>query len=63
MIDIPIGLPDRGYRQCDIEARALVGTRVFLGARWVYGILKRSPRRTPPIGQRAIKAYHAALLH
>jgi predicted RNase H-like nuclease len=34
MIDIPIGLPDRGYRQCDIEARALVGPRVFLGARW-----------------------------
>ncbi len=23
-----------GYRQCDIEARALVGPRVFLGARW-----------------------------
>jgi len=34
MIDMPIGLPDRGYRQCDIEARALVGARVFLGARW-----------------------------
>jgi predicted RNase H-like nuclease len=34
MIDIPIGLPKRGYRQCDIEARALVGPRVFLGARW-----------------------------
>jgi predicted RNase H-like nuclease len=34
MIDMPIGLPDRGYRQCDIEARALVGPRVFLGARW-----------------------------
>jgi predicted RNase H-like nuclease len=34
MIDMPIGLPERGYRQCDIEARALVGSRVFLGARW-----------------------------
>lgn len=34
MIDMPIGLPERGYRQCDIEARALVGPRVFLGARW-----------------------------
>jgi predicted RNase H-like nuclease len=34
MIDTPIGLPERGYRQCDIEARALVGPRVFLGARW-----------------------------
>jgi predicted RNase H-like nuclease len=34
MIDMPIGLPKRGYRQCDIEARALVGPRVFLGARW-----------------------------
>jgi predicted RNase H-like nuclease len=34
MIDMPIGLPERGYRQCDIEARALVGSRVFVGARW-----------------------------
>lgn len=34
MIDMPIGLPDRGYRQCDLEGRALVGPRVFLGARW-----------------------------
>jgi predicted RNase H-like nuclease len=34
MIDMPIGLPRRGYRQCDIEARAVVGSRVFLGARW-----------------------------
>src|SRR3954471_19103818 len=33
MIDMPIGLPERGYRQCDVEARALVGSRVFLGAR------------------------------
>jgi predicted RNase H-like nuclease len=38
MIDLPVGLPDRGYRQCDVEARALVGSRVFLGARWgVWG--------------------------
>lgn len=34
MIDMPIGLPERGYRQCDIDARAVVGPRVFLGARW-----------------------------
>lgn len=34
MIDLPVGLPDRGYRQCDLEARELVGSRVFLGARW-----------------------------
>jgi predicted RNase H-like nuclease len=34
MIDLPVGLPDRGYRQCDVEARAIVGPRVFLGARW-----------------------------
>src|SRR6266436_1188028 len=34
MIDMPIGLPERGYRQCDVEARSLVGSRVFLGARW-----------------------------
>jgi len=38
MIDLPVGLPDRGYRQCDVEARELVGSRVFLGARWgVWG--------------------------
>jgi predicted RNase H-like nuclease len=34
MIDVPIGLPKRGYRQCDREARKLVGPSVFLGARW-----------------------------
>jgi predicted RNase H-like nuclease len=34
MIDMPVGLPDRGYRQCDVEARGVVGSRVFLGARW-----------------------------
>lgn len=34
MIDIPIGLPARGYRACDIEAVSRVGSRVFLGARW-----------------------------
>ncbi len=34
MIDVPIGLPTRGYRTCDIEAREHVKSRVFLGARW-----------------------------
>lgn len=34
MIDIPIGLPEKGYRLCDREARKLVGSRVFLGPRW-----------------------------
>ncbi len=34
MIDMPIGLPERGYRKCDIEAKKLVASRVFLGARW-----------------------------
>ena len=34
MIDVPVGLPDRGYRQCDLEARKLIGSSVFLGARW-----------------------------
>ena len=34
MIDIPIGLPERGHRQCDRDAKKLVGPRVFLGARW-----------------------------
>jgi predicted RNase H-like nuclease len=41
MIDLPVGLPDRGYRQCDVEARALVGSRVFLGARWGLWKFKR----------------------
>jgi len=34
MIDVPIGLPQRGYRTCDVEARERVKSRVFLGARW-----------------------------
>ena len=45
MIDMPIGLPQRGYRQCDIEARALVGPRVFLGARsglWKFETLNEA---------------------
>jgi predicted RNase H-like nuclease len=33
MIDVPIGLPSRGYRQCDTGARRLLGSSVFLGAR------------------------------
>ncbi|HUZ73117.1 MAG TPA: DUF429 domain-containing protein [Stellaceae bacterium] len=36
MIDMPIGLPDTGYRACDRAARLLLGaarSRVFLGAR------------------------------
>jgi len=47
MIDMPIGLPERGYRQCDIEARALVGPRVFLGARsglWHFRTLNEANR-------------------
>jgi predicted RNase H-like nuclease len=36
MIDMPIGLPDSGYRDCDLSARRTLGkarNRVFLGAR------------------------------
>ena len=36
MIDIPVGLPERGYRACDTQARQMLGVaapRVFLGAR------------------------------
>ena len=33
MVDIPIGLPKGGYRRCDLEAKKLVGPKVFLGAR------------------------------
>jgi predicted RNase H-like nuclease len=45
MIDMPIGLPSEGYRQCDIEAKALVGSRVFLGARqgvWNFRTLREA---------------------
>ncbi|MFZ3307754.1 MAG: DUF429 domain-containing protein [Xanthobacteraceae bacterium] len=33
MIDIPIGLPDTGYRNCDLQAREWLGSSVFVGAR------------------------------
>jgi predicted RNase H-like nuclease len=36
MIDMPIGLPDSGYRDCDLSARRMLRkacNRVFLGAR------------------------------
>jgi predicted RNase H-like nuclease len=33
MIDIPIGLPHAGYRNCDIQARVWLGPSVFPGAR------------------------------
>ncbi len=33
MIDIPIGLPAKGYRHCDKVARAWLGPSVFRGAR------------------------------
>jgi len=42
MIDMPIGLPERDYRPCDIDARKRVGSRVFLGARsgvWAFKTL------------------------
>ena len=33
MIDMPIGLPEAGYRKCDLQGREWVGSSVFLGAR------------------------------
>jgi predicted RNase H-like nuclease len=33
MIDIPIGLPERNYRACDVEAQRLLGPSVFPGIR------------------------------
>ncbi len=39
MIDVPVGLPDRGYRACDREAKKRVGSAVFLGVRrdvWTF---------------------------
>ena len=43
MVDIPIGLPDTGYRACDLAARRLLGparSRVFLGVR--RGLLRHT---------------------
>lgn len=34
MIDIPIGLPLRGYRDCDRAAKEIIGSSAFLGARF-----------------------------
>jgi predicted RNase H-like nuclease len=57
MIDMPVGLPERGYRQCDIEARAVVGPCVFLGARlgvWTFKTLDDANahyRKTEGIGR------------
>jgi predicted RNase H-like nuclease len=34
IIDVPIGLPERGYRKCDQDARKMMGPCVFLGSRW-----------------------------
>jgi len=34
MIDIPIGLPEHGYRDCDLAARLVIGPSPFFGARW-----------------------------
>jgi predicted RNase H-like nuclease len=34
MIDIPIGLPPRGYRDCDRAAKQIISSSAFLGARW-----------------------------
>jgi predicted RNase H-like nuclease len=33
MIDMPIGLKKSGHRKCDLSARGLIGSSVFLGAR------------------------------
>jgi predicted RNase H-like nuclease len=33
MIDMPIGLKMSGHRRCDVRARELLGSRVFMGAR------------------------------
>ncbi len=39
MIDMPIGLPDKGFRRCDVKAREWLGPSVFRGARrgvWLF---------------------------
>jgi predicted RNase H-like nuclease len=46
MVDMPIGLPDRGYRRCDIEGKKILGaagSRVFLGARRTLFDFKSAP--------------------
>lgn len=47
MIDMPIGLKWRGYRNCDLRARELVGPAVFLGARrdlWTFADMAAANR-------------------
>jgi len=61
-IDMPIGLPDRGERACDIEARALLrphGARVFTGARrslWDYASQADANRALRARGEAGVSA-------
>jgi predicted RNase H-like nuclease len=57
MIDIPIGLPKWGYRQCDLEAKKLVSSSVFLGARWnvwTFGNYKEANKHYWALGDKGI---------
>lgn len=47
MIDMPIGLEERGYRNCDVQAREMIGPAVFLGARrdlWTFSDMAAANR-------------------
>jgi len=47
MIDMPIGLKEGGYRECDLRARELIGPAVFLGARrdlWTFADMAAANR-------------------
>ena len=59
-IDMPIGLPERGERACDLEARALLrlhASRVFTGARrglWDYPSHAKANRALKRRGEKGV---------
>ncbi len=57
MIDIPIGLPERDYRLCDVQARELLGPHVFPGARrnlWTFESVAQANAHYWASGQKGI---------
>jgi hypothetical protein len=50
MIDVPIGLPEWKYRRCDLEARKLFGSSVFLGLGGTFVPSDPIKKPTPIIG-------------
>jgi predicted RNase H-like nuclease len=65
MIDMPIGLPVSGYRDCDHQARSLLGsnrTRVFLGARRCFLNCKTHADAMTPELQSVVMECHPELV-